>query len=156
MLYIWRDKGQLNDDPGSSVIFEWTVHPPRQGGYRRVIFVLAIVGIPLGLLKTLESPVWAFFATVFLLGATSAYWLPTRFSIDHDAILVQRWFWKRRVEFSNLKRIDHDPNGLFVSPFAVRSRLDGHRGLLLMEPPHRDEVEQFIRARIAPHPEGRS
>ncbi len=139
--------------PGSSVIFEWTVHPPRQGGYRRVIFVLTIVGVPLGLLKSLDSPVWAFFATVCLLGATVAYWLPTSYAIDEEGISVQRWFWKKRKLFRDLKRVERDPNGLFVSPFPSRSRLDGHRGLLLMEPPERDAVEKYIRERIEPREE---
>lgn len=132
----------------SSVIFEWTVHPPRRGGYRRIVFVVAIVGVPIGLLKSLGSPLWAFFATVFLLGTTAAYWLPTRYVIDENAILVQRWFWKRKVLFADLRRVERDPNGLFVSPFAERSRLDGHRGLLLMEPPERDIVEQYIREHL--------
>lgn len=132
----------------SAVIFEWTVHPPKKGGYRRVVFILAIVGVPAALLFNFGSPVWAFFATVFLLGTTAAYWLPTRFVIDEQGIELTRWFWKRRVSFDSLKRIDRDPNGLFVSPFAERSRLDGHRGLLLMEPPQRDEVESYIRGQI--------
>ena len=61
---------------------------------------------------------------------------------------MKRWFWKRRKEFRELKRVERDPNGLFVSPFAEPSRLDGHRGILLMEPPERDIVEKYIRERI--------
>jgi hypothetical protein len=132
------------------VIFEWTVHPPRKGGYRRILFIATLVVVPLGLMKSLESPLWAFFATVFLLGSTTAYWLPTTFTITEDAIELKRWFWKRRKEFRELKRVERDPNGLFVSPFAEPSRLDGHRGILLLEPPERDHVELCIRERIQP------
>ena len=129
------------------------MHPPRQGGYRRIVFVLTLIVVPIVMLKVFEHPLWAFFATVFLLGTTTAYWLPTRYTISHDGILVRRWFWSRRKLFRDLKRIERDPNGLFVSPFPQPSRLDGHRGLLLMEPPNSDAVLDFIRQRIAGSPE---
>ncbi|MBK6765112.1 MAG: hypothetical protein IPG71_02030 [bacterium] len=135
--------------PDKRVIFEWTVHPPRKGGYRRIIFVATLVVVPYGLMKTLDSPVWAFFATAFLLGSTAAYWLPTTFTVTEDAVELKRWFWKRRKTFRELGRVERDPNGLFVSPFAQPSRLDGHRGMLLMEPPERENVLKYIEQRIA-------
>lgn len=134
--------------PDNRVIFEWTVHPLSVGGYRRVIFILTMILIPIAVMEVFEHIAWAVFATLFLLGTLSAYWLPTRFVLDDDGILLQRWFWKRRKPFSELKRVERDPNGLFVSPFPERSRLDGHRGILLMDPPERDEVEKYIRERI--------
>ncbi len=138
---------------GSIVIFDWTVHPLSRGGFRRVIFVMTMIVIPLGVLEVFQHFAWAVFATLFLLGTLSAYWLPTRYAIDDEGIWVQRWFWKKRKLFRDLKRVERDPNGLFVSPFASRSRLDGHRGLLLMEPPERDDVEKYIRERIEPREE---
>lgn len=130
-------------------IFEWTVHPPTRGGARRIIFILTVTLVPLGLLKAFDSAIWALFSLVFLLGTTAAYWLPTRFTITEDAIELKRWYWIRRKTFRELGRVELDPNGLFVSPFAKPSRLDGHRGMLLMEPPQREEVLQYIRQRIA-------
>jgi len=135
--------------PDRSVIFEWSVHPPARGGYRRVVFIAALTIVPMTSLVVFEHPLWAFFATVFLLGSTAAYWLPTRFSIDHEGIQLRRWMWERRLRFADLKRVERDPNGLFVSPFAARSRLDGHRGMLLMEPPDCDAVLQYVSRRIA-------
>lgn len=134
--------------PSNQTIFEWTVHPPKRGGYRRVVFLLAVILVPYGIMKALDSAIWAFFSLVFLLGSLSAYWIPTRFTITDDAIELKRWYWKRRKTFRELGRVELDPNGLFVSPFAERSRLDGHRGMLLMEPPERDAVLKYIRQRI--------
>ncbi len=54
MLYIWRDKGQLSDDPGSSVIFEWTVHPLSLGGWRSVIFVVTLILVPFGVMEVFQ------------------------------------------------------------------------------------------------------
>lgn len=142
--------------PSSTVIFDWTVHPLQRGGYRRTIFVLALILIPIGVVWVFEHFAWAVFATLFLLGTLSAYWLPSRFTLDDEGVEVQRWFWKRRLLWRDLKRVERDPNGLFVSPFAVRSRLDGHRGMLLMEPPERDAVEMYIRERLQPRKEASS
>ena len=141
---------------GSSVIFDWTVHPLSRGGFRRVIFVFTLIVIPIGVWEVFQHIAWAVFATLFLLGTLSAYWLPTRFTIDDEGISVQRWFWRKRKLFRDLKRVERDPNGLFVSPFPSRSRLDGHRGMLLMEPEPRDEVEKYIRERIKPRKEASS
>ena len=135
--------------PDSRAIFEWTVHPLRSGGYRSVIFVAAIVLIPLGVMVAFEHVVWAVFALAFLLGTLSAFWLPTRFRITHDAVELNRWYWKRRKLFRELGRVEADSNGLFVSPFAERSRLDNYRGMLLMEPPERETVLKYIRERIS-------
>lgn len=137
----------------NSVIFEWTVHPLSRGGLKSFIFVITLIVVPFGVLEVFEHLAWAVFATLFLLGTLSAFWLPTRFMLDTNGILVQRWFWKKRKLYSDLKRVDRDKNGLFVSPFPIRSRLDGHRGMLLMEPPQRDEVERYLRERIEPQKE---
>jgi hypothetical protein len=99
-------------------------------------------------MKAFEHPLWAFFATVFLLGSTTGYWLPTRYTLDESGITLQRWFWRRRLEYRNLKRVERDPNGLFVSPFATRNWLDGHRGMLLMMPPELEKVLEFLKHEI--------
>ncbi len=137
----------------NSVIFEWTVHPLSRGGFRRAIFAITLIFIPIGVMEVFNHIAWAVFATLFLLGTLTAYWLPTRFVIDDNGILIQRWMWRRRKSFRDLKRVERDRHGLFVSPFAQRSRLDGHRGILLLDPPDRDRVEKFIRERIEPRKE---
>lgn len=132
----------------SPVIFEWSVHPLREGGFRLLLFMLSVTVFPLLVGVAFESIIWASFAELFLLGTLSAYWLPTRFRLTEQTAELQRWFWNRKKLYRDFGRIEKDPNGLFLAPFTKPSRLDGYRGMLLLSPPEPDRLLEFLKQKV--------
>lgn len=128
--------------------FEWTVHPPKRGGYRRSLFLLAVVAVPYSLLRLPVHPVWALSALVALLGATNSYWLPTRYRVSDLGITRTRWFVRRRGLFADFNFVSEHPQGLLVASRQPQSRLSRRHSILLLDPPERDRLLAFLKDRV--------
>lgn len=128
----------------------WTAHPAR----RRPDHVALVVAVALlaawAVLVTLEAPWLALLAVILIAAAVAPFWLPTRYRIDDDGVEEARWPRRRRRGWAELRRVEVGPRALLVSPFARRSWLDRHRGVIVMfDGGDRDAIVAAVRARLA-------
>lgn len=124
--------------PGSAdapAAVEWTTNPWREAPVRAAS--AAIGGLLLWLLAAWLLPGERLLATlmgVAVLVVLAPGMAPTRCRVDEDGVARRVLFaWERRA-WPAILRARVGVHGLFVSPFAQRSRLDRFRGLFLPVP----------------------
>ena len=84
-------------------------------------------------------------AVVLLAVALGRYFLPTWFEVNESGVAVRFCGQTRHMNWSKVGRIIVQEAGVFVSPFAMPSRLDSFRGVFLRFTGNADEVVAFVR-----------
>jgi len=117
----------MRESPGRAIIF-WLV----------LIFTLWMV------YWNIESILFTIFAGLLLLGSLSSFYLPTTYIIDNKGAGSKRLLHKRKVEWERVRSISDEENGVFLSPFPIKSRLENFRGIFLPYRGNRMEVLELI------------
>jgi hypothetical protein len=124
------------DGPADSrAVAEWTISPWREDPARATFAVIA--ALLLWLLAAWLLPGERFLSTfmgVAVLVVLAPGMTPTQCRVDDNGVGRRVLFaWDRRA-WLQIRRARVSDAGLFVSPFARRSRLDRFRGLFLPVP----------------------
>lgn len=130
----------------------WRCHPARrQPG--RASFVLAVHSLLFVFLaKYTASVPFALVLTLVLFLSLSAFFFPTRYRLSTQGIHVKTLITSFERPWSAYRSHWPDRNGVLLSPFPRRSRLENFRGLFVRYENNRDEVVAFVR-RFVPAPE---
>lgn len=127
---------------------EWRVYPAREHPGRTVAASLFLVAFHVAVLKTYG---WGWmlvaFAAFFL--ALNTYFLPSRYALDDDGILVDRGYYRNRRKWNEFRRVIVVKNGVVISPFSRKNFLDNFRGLHLLLPKGRKDIVEFIERKLA-------
>ena len=78
-------------------------------------------------------PVFA--ATLLLLGSVRDYLLPITYTLDDEGATASGFLLHQTLRWSEIERVANGKPGILLSTFAVPSRLDSYRGLLLRPAP---------------------
>ena len=135
------------------VLAQWTAHPARKRP-RDVALAVAVVLLSCGaVLASLESLLLTALAAVFLVVAISPFLLPTRYTLTDSGIEERRAFRRKSREWKDLRRLQVGARAALVSPFASKSWMDRHRGLIVMfDGSDRDEVVGILERQVnSPH-----
>jgi hypothetical protein len=127
----------------------WTAHPARRRP-RDVALVVAVLFLTAGaVLMSFRSVFLTVLSVVIVVVSLGAFLFPTHYRLS-DAGVEERRFGLRRVRrWQDLRRLEVGPGGALVSPFARPSRLDRHRGfMLLFDGADRQAVVDELRRRI--------
>ena len=123
------------DPTGSPAAVEWTISPWREDPARAGL--VAIAALLLWLLAAWLLAGERLLSTLMglaVLGALAPGMAPTECRVDGNGVARRVLFaWERRG-WPEIRRARVSVTGLFVSPFARRSRLDRFRGLFLPVP----------------------
>jgi hypothetical protein len=125
----------LGSHAGSPAAVEWTIRPWREdsAGVVRAAFAALL----LWFLAAWLLPGERLLATLMglaVLGSLAPGMAPMQCRVDGDGVARRVLFaWDRRA-WTEIRRARVSDAGLFVSPFARRSRLDRFRGLFLPVP----------------------
>jgi hypothetical protein len=135
----------------ADVIFEWTVHPFADFPRRRLVF-LAVVGVTLACVWIAFRDIfWVLFSLVFLVSALNSFLLPTRYRLSETELEIFRLIQVKLRKLSDVRRVDCEPNGFFLSPLRQPARLENYRGVFLPYPKERrDEVKEFLLRHVRP------
>lgn len=130
-------------------MLEWTAHPARSRP-RDVALVACVVCLTAAaVLGGLRSGFLTVLAVVVLLVAVAPFLLPTRYRLTDEGVEERRFGRHRARAWSELRRLDVGPGAALVSPFARKSWLDRHRGILLLfDGADRAQVVAFLRERV--------
>ncbi len=74
---------------------------------------------------------------------------PTTYVLDQRGVTLRRPLRKDFRPWENFKRFDAERVNLLLSPFPRPSRLDPFRGVVLRFHSNREEVVEFVAARLA-------
>ena len=135
----------------ADVIFEWTVHPIAEFPKRRVVF-LTTVGVTLAAVWIgFHDLFWVLFSLIFLLAALNSFVLPTRYRLSETELEIFRLIRVKLRKLSDVRRVDCETNGFFLSPLRQPSRLENYRGVFLPCPKNRrEEVKEFLFGHVRP------
>lgn len=127
----------------------WTAHPARRRPQDAFLVAAVVMISAWAVLVTLGSAFLAALAAVILVVSVAPFLLPTHYRLDDDGVEERRLWTRKRRAWSDLRRLQVGPGAALVSPFARRSWLDRHRGLVLyFDGADRDRVVEVLRARI--------
>ncbi len=90
-----------------------------------VIFVLAAV------IWLTTNAMYSVLAVVILVVALNRFFFPSRFQLDDDGITARYPLGRSRLEWSDVRRFVHGPDGAFLATRAVSGRYD-RRGVHLL------------------------
>lgn len=134
------------DFDSSQDVLEWRVHPAAER-VGSALAALAVIALFAGLTAVLmQNPLWALLAAGFMLVALNRFFLPSRFRIDDAGVTARYPYGRRYLDWSAVRRFQHDERGAFLSKRAQDSVLDAFQGVhLLFGPQPQRAVEQIQR-----------
>jgi hypothetical protein len=131
----------------------WKIHPMRDNLSKGIFFwavVIMVIWAVYWNVRLSFSPggslMFTFAAAFLLLLSLTSFFLQTHYTIDVDGIRVKRWLYKRNFAWNRVRSIMSEKNGVFISPFPVRTRLENFRGVYLVYNDNRENVIEGIRA----------
>jgi hypothetical protein len=93
----------------------------------------------------LQSLLLTAVAAGMLLGSLTSFYLPTVYRLGADGAGYSRWLSQRKLEWSRVRSVTKERDGVFLSPFPAKTRLENFRGLYLPYRSNREEVLACIR-----------
>jgi len=119
---------------------------------RRPIVAVAVTAFILLLVwlvfASTRSSGFAGLAGVILFASLAKFYFPTGYRLSDKNIVVKTFTQTLNKSWSDYRRAWPDKNGVLLSPFPERSRLENFRGLYIMFSDNRDEVIQFVQERV--------
>lgn len=130
----------------------WSVYPMRESLPKAILFWL-VVGFTLwAVWWNTQSGLFTAIAALFLLGSLSPFFLPSRFYVGQEGVKVWRWaFLVRELPWSELRSVEVDPMGAFLSPRRKNSPFYRLRGFLLPFRENREKVVEILTRYIPPY-----
>lgn len=127
---------------------EWQVHLSKRNPEKLVGVALAALIAFVGGWLLLKSPFFALLGLIFILGATTDFWLPMRYRLDDKGATLKCGVSTSAIEWPNVKTVMEMPDGVKLSPLGGNgtSRLEAFRGVFLRFENNRDEVLAKIRS----------
>jgi len=117
----------MKENPGKALFF-WLV----------VIFTVWAVW------WNIQSILLTAVATLALLGALTSFFLPTRYRLDAEGASWERLTGGKKLEWRRVRSVSGEKEGVFLSPYPVKSRMENFRGIYLPYRGNRDKALEVI------------
>ena len=127
---------------------KWSSHPVKKKILVSILVVLFLFLVWLVVYVTTSSPLLTGLAVIIMLGSLSSFFLPTDYELDQKKVKIRFFFTNREREWSAFRSFYVDKNGVLLSPFAKRSRLENFRGVYVRFGQNKDQVVGFVRSKI--------
>jgi hypothetical protein len=116
---------------------------------RAVAAVVFVALIAWTLQTWLHAGFFTVIAVLLVWGQVAGFFLPTRYTLTDDAVTVKGLLSRREKPWSDFRSYYVDREGVLLSPFAERSRLERFRGLSLQFHGNREAVVAFVERAMA-------
>ena len=117
----------------------------RESTAKATIFWLVVVFTIWGVWLNVGSLLMTMVAGSILIASLNSFYLPTTYRIDHDGASWKRLSRGRTIEWSRVRLVSDEKEGLFLSPFGGRTMMENFRGLYLPYRANRDEILRVVR-----------
>ena len=95
------------------------------------------------------NPTYGTIALFLTILSLTEIFFPFKYALYEKGIIVDRFYYKVKHEYGYYKKVYNDNNGIFLSPYRYKTRMDSFRGILLRIPKDKkDEVLEFLRSKI--------
>ena len=119
----------------------WHAHPMKENPAKGVLFWALILFTIWAIYWNLGSLLLTTVAAGMLLGSLTSFYLPTQYRFDSSGAFIHRWFYRRGMSWQRVRSVSVERDGIFLSPYPLRTRLENFRGVYL---PYRENKEQLI------------
>ena len=116
---------------------------------RAVLAVAFVVLMALTIQALFRTTYFTVVAVLLVWGQVAGFFLPTRFLLTDDGVSVRGLVSRREKGWNEFRSHYVDGEGLLLSPFIERSRLERFRGVSLQFHGNRDEVVAFVERMMA-------
>lgn len=127
---------------------KWSSHPVKKRTVVSILVVLFLLVVWLVVYVTTSSVLLTGLAVIIMLGSMSSFFLPTIYELDQKTVRIKFFLTRREREWSAFRSFYVDKNGVLLSPFAKRSRLENFRGVYVRFWYNKDQVVDFVRSKI--------
>lgn len=116
---------------------------------RAVLAVAFIVLMAWTIQAMFRTTYFTVVAVLLVWGQVAGFFLPTMFSLTDERVSVRGLVSRREKDWSEFRSHYIDREGVLLSPFVERSRLDRFRGVSLQFHGNRDEVVAFVERKMS-------
>ncbi len=115
----------------------------------RAVAGLAVIALLAWTLQSwLETGYFTVLAVLLLWGQVAGFYLPTHYSLTDESVFVRGLVSRKEKSWSEFRSFHKDREGVLLSPFVGRSRLERFRGVSLQFHGNRDEVMAVVERMI--------
>jgi uncharacterized membrane protein len=129
---------------GSEDELRWVTHPMAEYPWKAVVFWAVFLLVLAAVWAYTHEWIFVILSGLILLASLRGFVLPTRYKIDHKGIEVDRTFYKVRKSWDDFRSYAAERNGVFLSPFSVKHRMENFRGLFVPTGRHHKEVVDLV------------
>lgn len=115
----------------SPVELEWTVHPASRHPIHALIALLACALAVLLSYAAFRSLLFSLLASLALFGSLTDFFLPVRYRLTARGAEARHLWTFASIEWRQVKRRVMSNEGMKLSPFSRKNRLEPFRGVLL-------------------------
>jgi hypothetical protein len=146
---VKQKTAEITAKAGERPTLEWVCHPAKRNRNVTIlvsIFIVVIVVVVY--FATDHSVLFPVLAFLVLFGSLASFYFPTRYRMTEDEIIVKTRMQTIVKRWSQYRTYYVDKNGILLSPFVRRSRLENFRGTYIKFWYNKDEVVAFVKERI--------
>ncbi len=136
------------DSPADNLL-TWTTHPIKKRPLAAVLVSLFILIVPLIVLTITSSKIFGFLSLVVLFASVAKFYFPTYFTLTDSEAVIKSSAQTIRKQWSEFRSYYPDKNGVLLSPFVDKSRLENFRGIFLMFDNNEEDVMNIVKQKIS-------
>ena len=136
-----------NNSP-TDVLLMWTTHPIKKRPLAAVLVSLFILIVPLVVLSITSSKIFGFLSLVVLFASIAKFYFPTYFTLTESEAVIKSSTQTIKKQWSEFRSYYPDKNGVLLSPFVDKSRLENFRGIYLIFDNNADDVMKIVKQKI--------
>ena len=133
---------------------QWSLHLARRQPRKAAAALALIAAASITAGYGFGSLILGLLAALLLIASISDFLFPLTFVLTDDGVAVRGLLHRRRMAWSQVRRVARDELGVKLSPLARRSRLDAYRGIYLWFEGNDDDVMSFIAHHVRPEAVG--
>ncbi len=124
--------------------------------FRAIAAVLFVALVAWTLQTWFHAGYFTVIAVLLVWGQVAGFFLPTYYTLTEETVTLRGLVSRREKAWTDFRSYLVDREGILLSPFAERSRLERFRGLSLQFHGNRDEIVAFVERAMARHREAAS
>jgi len=127
---------------------EWLVTPSGKSPSKTVLLVIFLLLVCVLVYIAFQSMILSVISAVLLGGSLVKFFVTTKYYLTRESVEIKTPFGKTVKKWKSFKSFYPDKNGVFLSPFEGKSRLENFRGVYLMFDNNAKEVTGFVADKI--------
>jgi hypothetical protein len=128
----------------------WSVWPARNRPLAAAVVLAGAAVLGALIRKGTGDGVLAVAGPAFVLASLGSFLFPSRYLLTSETLEVRTAGVARVRPWSEVRRMEVDAAGVFLSPFERPTWLEAYRGVRLAFGGNRDQVLAFVEARLRP------